>query len=328
MPNKPVKDDRADYRGLLAETMRVPGLLSTPEEKGNWVVDQAIKTAVLFQYFGIDLNAANAWRDLAMALARKHVPGFGPPPVPRGHPKEGSEAGGDSRRAPDRDLPGWLPQSAGAAFTALFRIPGMNPDLTAMLERLATRSEMREAWARLPAEETGTIANMAMLACSTALSIQPDSAVAKHRYRHSDPLTNAQITKMLIERLALSNAREWWLDFAPYEPRITFNELLELLETVARLFEHILAQRDSIARALMLPPLPRKRGRSAPRVAFSAIMSYAFVKRCGTPLDTVVATFENVAFDLAVDHLATAETIRSRRRQPRRRPVHSSKKSQ
>jgi hypothetical protein len=89
MPNKPAKDAHADdYQGLLAEPMRVPQLLDTPEEKGNWVLDQVSKTILLFQHFDIDPNGECAWRDLAMTLARKHVPGFGPPPKPQGRPME------------------------------------------------------------------------------------------------------------------------------------------------------------------------------------------------------------------------------------------------
>ncbi len=208
MPNEPAKTDRADYQGLLAEPMCVPGLWSSPEEKGNWVLDQATKTALLFQYFGIDLNGADAWRDLAMALARKHVPGF-EPLLPRGHPNQRSEAACDRRRTPDRDLPPWLPKGARGAFELLLRVPEMNPNLTAMLDRLATRSEMREAWARLPSLATEAIAGMACVACSAALSMQPDSAVAKQRYLHTDPLRNGQITRTLIKILTLSSTREW-----------------------------------------------------------------------------------------------------------------------
>ena len=77
-----------DYRGLLADPMRPLGMLSSPEEEGNWVLDQCVKTILLFQHFGIDPNAEDAWQKLAIGLARKHVPGFRPPRKTQGRPRE------------------------------------------------------------------------------------------------------------------------------------------------------------------------------------------------------------------------------------------------
>ena len=68
--------------------MRVPHLLATPEEKSAWVVDQVTKRILLFEHFRVDPKGENPWRDLAMALARKHVPGFAPPPKPQGRPRQ------------------------------------------------------------------------------------------------------------------------------------------------------------------------------------------------------------------------------------------------
>ena len=79
-----MKSRNVDYDGLLAEPMHVPGLLSGDEEIGKWARDQATKTILLFCHFGVDPTADDSWRQLALALARKHVPGFGPPPHPQG----------------------------------------------------------------------------------------------------------------------------------------------------------------------------------------------------------------------------------------------------
>ena len=76
-----------DYDGLLAEPMRVPHLLATPEEKSAWVVDQVTKTILLFEHFRIDPNGENPWRDLAMALARKACSGVRATAKTAGTPK-------------------------------------------------------------------------------------------------------------------------------------------------------------------------------------------------------------------------------------------------
>ena len=76
------------YDGALAEPEYRPTLLTPDAEREAWVCRQAEKTILLFKHFGIDPGSENAWQRLALALAERHVPGFGPPPKPRGHPMD------------------------------------------------------------------------------------------------------------------------------------------------------------------------------------------------------------------------------------------------
>jgi hypothetical protein len=54
-------------------------LFMTPTEKGTWVMKRVIKTLKLFQKFGIDPKSEDAPMDLAIAIAERYEPGFGPP---------------------------------------------------------------------------------------------------------------------------------------------------------------------------------------------------------------------------------------------------------
>jgi hypothetical protein len=69
----------------LAETTPTPTLLSTLDQQFAYIRDWVLKVVRLFQKYGIDPNGENAWRDLALALARRHEPGYS---RPRGRPKE------------------------------------------------------------------------------------------------------------------------------------------------------------------------------------------------------------------------------------------------
>jgi len=60
-------------------------LLMTPAQLDAHREDRALKLKRLFQKYGVDSNGENAWRDLALALARRHEPDFS---SRSGRPKE------------------------------------------------------------------------------------------------------------------------------------------------------------------------------------------------------------------------------------------------
>ena len=51
-------------------------LLMTPEQLEAYRKDRILQLERLFQKYGIDPDGQHAWRDLALALARRHEPGF------------------------------------------------------------------------------------------------------------------------------------------------------------------------------------------------------------------------------------------------------------
>jgi len=79
---------RPPYEGRLAEPEYAPTLLTSDEDRAAWQKRRLEKTLFLFAHFGITPGLENSWRDHAMVLAERHVPGFGPPPAPRGHPMD------------------------------------------------------------------------------------------------------------------------------------------------------------------------------------------------------------------------------------------------
>jgi hypothetical protein len=80
------------YTGILDEPLpefKPPGLLSDPdEEQRRWRALVIEKFTALFVHFHIDPANPDAWRQLAITLAFKHVPGFQPPGPKRGRTKE------------------------------------------------------------------------------------------------------------------------------------------------------------------------------------------------------------------------------------------------
>jgi hypothetical protein len=77
-----------EYAGLLAQPMFPLHALSTATDESFWVMKRVFKTVLLFQHFDIDPNGRDAWQNLAIALAERHVPGFKPPPQKQGRPRE------------------------------------------------------------------------------------------------------------------------------------------------------------------------------------------------------------------------------------------------
>jgi hypothetical protein len=77
-----------EYAGLLAQPMFPLHALSTDSDRRVWVMKRALKTALLFRHFDTNPNGKDAWQNLAIALAERHVPGFNPPRNKQGRPRE------------------------------------------------------------------------------------------------------------------------------------------------------------------------------------------------------------------------------------------------
>lgn len=89
MSNSKVDDP---YIGILHEPLpgiQPNGLLSDPDEEQQLRRALVIeKMTALFVHFGINPASPDAWCQLAVALAFRHVPGFQPPRPKRGRAKE------------------------------------------------------------------------------------------------------------------------------------------------------------------------------------------------------------------------------------------------
>ncbi|MCH8113117.1 MAG: hypothetical protein IH905_14385 [Proteobacteria bacterium] len=68
------------YTGILKEPMRLPRKTvlgpTLEEQNAQSMVAFLDRVVALFKHYGIDPKKDNAWSDLAVSLARDHVPGF------------------------------------------------------------------------------------------------------------------------------------------------------------------------------------------------------------------------------------------------------------
>jgi hypothetical protein len=78
----------AEYSGPLAEPTYPLSLLDmcSEERVQEWIRQRTNKMDLLLSHYGIDPTGEDCWRKLALALAKRHVPGFRPPPPERGRP--------------------------------------------------------------------------------------------------------------------------------------------------------------------------------------------------------------------------------------------------
>lgn len=67
----------SDYKGVLKRKFRPITILgANPSAMKIYTKAVNEREIALFQHFNIDSEHPNAWRDLALALAKKHVPAF------------------------------------------------------------------------------------------------------------------------------------------------------------------------------------------------------------------------------------------------------------
>jgi len=82
------KTDFPEYEGLLAEPMPTPTPFSSQAERDEWAKTLTEKMRLLVRRFEIEPGDPNAFVKVAAKLARRHVPGFAPPPKKQGRPPE------------------------------------------------------------------------------------------------------------------------------------------------------------------------------------------------------------------------------------------------
>jgi hypothetical protein len=120
-----------------------------------------------------------------------------------------------------------------------------------------------------------------------------------------------------------ADTRFAWEKMWPGEPSMTLDKLIALIEQSATLYERMWEDRRKLIAASAVPPVPKKLGaKRASETWFSRAMSDYFILNIGKPLDVIVDTLTDVAFDLKGD--LVPGIARARRRSA---AVHSRKKS-
>jgi hypothetical protein len=221
---------------------------------------------------------------------------------------------------PQLRIPAWVPQSAKQAIVDSAAWPDPAPEMLAALERLATRDEMRDLWAKLPRRlPPGGIISLVLIAFSKATALEPprpkdNAALIEHirRYWKPDYLMIAGLARQLREYLdgVATSTRQRWQDHSGEG----FERTLARVQEMGSFFEALDSKSRDLDAILSIPEPPRKRGgETASQVWFSSILSSWFLKLYGRPLDAVVAILETVTFNLPAGEV-TDETIRGRRR--------------
>jgi hypothetical protein len=125
----------------------------------------------------------------------------------------------------------------------------------------------------------------------------------------SYPLTYAMIAelaRMLVECLdeISTTGRQHWAEAWAGDPGLGFDMVRSVVEHIAACCNHLDADVCQFQAARAFPPPPRKRGgQSARRVYFDRILKTRFRSHFGQLFPAIIATLEQVAFDLpdAVD---------------------------
>jgi hypothetical protein len=215
-------------------------------------------------------------------------------------------------------------------------VPDLPAELRAGIERLGGNEAMEPFWRQLPKRlqrrETDIIL-WAIEAYYEAISLSPPreylqkeidefsqshastsdpALLAQYQSlvdRASPPLTYsgiAYIARWRHESLGeiWSIGRQQWAEAWPGHPELSFDKLRSIVEDIAVCCDRLDADAQALYATKHLPEPPRKLGgRSVQRVYFDRILKERFRANFGYLYPSIVATLEQVAFDLpeAVD---------------------------
>jgi len=227
------------------------------------------------------------------------------------------------------------PAEARSLMMGCLATPDLPAELRAAIERLAGNETMQPFWKQLPASlhtRAADIIYWAVSAYIEATSLEPPRAVIQKEIdaflRIHAPISDPEITaqyKMKVRRLypltydmlaeqarilsemldeIPSARRRYWAKAWPGDPEYGFDKLRLIVGDIAACCDRLDADARQIRLNQHLPDPPRKRGaHTAQHVYFDRILKTRFREEFGQLYPGVVATLEQVAFDLpdAVD---------------------------
>jgi hypothetical protein len=216
-------------------------------------------------------------------------------------------------------------------------VPELPADLRAGIRRLAGNESMEPLWTQLHRGLQGKEADIILFAIEAyyeALSLQPPRKVQQKKIddflrAHHSPITDpalraeydamvrkashpltygmiAFIARWLGETLdeIWGSGRQRWAEVWPGDPALSFDKIRSIVEGIAACCDRLDLEAQEMAATKHLPNPPRKKGgHSAQRVHFDRILKDRFQENFGRRYPGIVATLEQVAFDLpeAVD---------------------------
>ena len=229
-------------------------------------------------------------------------------------------------------FPEWVPTAALARLKELETDESITGESRTLIERLSTLLSMRDFWMELPDDPKGRQAFIIdwIIACyaTDANGLKPPiprstAKIAEYIQHHPLVETSAAMVSGSF-RQALrgmskleSSARDYWSSLWEFEPRLSYDQFVNIVTAGAEFYDRLEARRNADAQDVMTQfhiPLPPRKRRSAKasQIWFSRIMSSLFNTLYGSPMDTLVAIITDVAFDLRGEK--GSETARGRRR--------------
>jgi hypothetical protein len=194
-------------------------------------------------------------------------------------------------------FPVWVPQDARAAFITFYDLTYSDRDCRYMLQRLATRTSMQEAWTlriRFQPDDLVTLTFMTWLSSRRLRQLGSKSRLRKARKILSTPPPYSQTTQQALAIAGAVEAVHPQIQAANKITGVTWQEL----GRIANFFKR---QDDEVNFWVGLATLPRKLGaRNADQVSFVNRMCDLLWSRSGSRRRpyALIAILTNVAFDL------------------------------
>jgi hypothetical protein len=206
------------------------------------------------------------------------------------------------------------PQRVREHIKEFLDLPSIDPPVRDAAERLAADDAMIGFWRKVPSGKEAAIAQAAVLSFERAIRLPKTSPQARVAEVTPDfsffgmAYDARSLREALTQNERLMRAR--W-DLWPGNQDITFDRLLAMVADAALFAERLEIEAREIDKRLDLPKPPRKlASKTASRVYFAQAMKHFLRRLCGQPHAEIVATLEQVMFDLpdAVDE----STVRKR----------------
>jgi hypothetical protein len=237
-------------------------------------------------------------------------------------------------------IPDWVPDAARLRVVELQALPWLDEAERKLLDRLATYDTMKTGvWEKLPSEAKGfegSIIDWAWFAFvffrrrprpypKTKSKAKWDEW-RKHLprqtlpdFRHTGNLLRIVLNQIIQH---YGDAQAYWQRFWEGDKNLTLDRVIAIMDQVSSFYLKVDEEYQLVFRTL--PEVKRWSGRKPAQKFFTEFLSKQMTRAYGQPLDLIVATLAEVAFDIVEG--VDAETIRGRRRTPGK-PENSRQKS-
>jgi hypothetical protein len=227
-------------------------------------------------------------------------------------------------------IPDWVPIAARRAIAELWALPWLDDAERELLDRLATYDAMKTGvWEKLPSEPKdfeGNVIHWAWVAfvCFRRRPRPFPKTRSKAKWedwaRHlpKGPLPDfghtGNLLRIVLEQMIrhYDDAQAYWQRFWEGDKNLTLDQVITITDQLSSFYLKVDTEYQVFFRSL--PEVKRWSGSKPAQKFFTEYLSKRMIEAYGKPLDPIVATLAEVAFD--VSEGVGAQTIRGRRRKP------------